>query len=150
MNQARKDQGKLGGRPDTVDIAMVKRANEYIGGKYLTQGIIPTVEGLARYLKIHRQTLYEAPEFSDTLEELQTMQADMVLNGSLNNEYNPSIAKLILSAKHGYVERTQVDQSVSVTSQPVEAIASDFASYVKGKTQAIDSTATQQTEHSDQ
>jgi hypothetical protein len=74
---------------------------------------IPTIEGLARYLKIHRDTVYEwekqHPEFSDILEDLRAKQADRLLNNGLSGDYNPTIAKVLLT-KHGYTDKQEIDQ----------------------------------------
>lgn len=74
---------------------------------------IPTIEGLAVHLKIHKDTIYEwvsiYPEFSDAIEELRAIQSDRVLNNGLAGTYNSTIAKLLLSSKHGYVEKTATD-----------------------------------------
>lgn len=68
---------------------------------------IPTIEGLAVHLGISRSTLYLWKEsydtFSDIIEELQQVQADRLLNNGLSGDYNPTIAKVLLT-KHGYRE----------------------------------------------
>ncbi len=74
---------------------------------------LPTVEGLALELDVHRDTLYEwakqHPLFSDTLEKLKKKQAEMLMQYGLSGDYNPAIAKLILSANHGMKEKTETD-----------------------------------------
>src|ERR1044071_2612426 len=74
---------------------------------------LPTIEGLALYLKIHKDTIYEwekakneddslkYPEFSDVISELRAKQARELVNKGLSGDYNPTIAKVLL-AKHGY------------------------------------------------
>ncbi len=68
---------------------------------------IPTIEGLAVYLGVHRDTLYAwestHPEFSDILGKLRAIQADRLLNNGLAGTYNSTIAKVLLT-KHGYRE----------------------------------------------
>jgi hypothetical protein len=70
---------------------------------------IPTIEGLAVYLKLNKDTIYtwrkdeEKKEFSDLIEELLAKQADRLLNKGLSGEYSPVIAKVLLT-KHGYRE----------------------------------------------
>ncbi len=133
-----------GGRPDKIGGAHVQLANRYIDGGWRGEGIvIPTAEGMARYLNISRKSLYAAEELSDTLEIVQRMQAEMVLNGALANEYNPTIAKLILSAKHGYIERSEVANTHEVVSNASEQVATDFNAYVKQKTIASELSPTQ-------
>ena len=69
--------------------------------------ILPKAEGLALYLGVSRQTLYEwakeYPAFSYILEKINQTQADKVINESLAGNYSPTIAKLLLG-KHGYKE----------------------------------------------
>lgn len=73
---------------------------------------LPSIEGLALYLKVSRETIYkwaeDHEEFSDILDELRAKQANVLLNKGLSGDYNPTIAKLILS-KHGYKESTEQD-----------------------------------------
>ena len=61
-----------------------------------------------------RSTIYEwikdeeKKEFSDIVEWLLSRQGKLTLNNGLNNKFNSSIAKLLLS-KHGYVEKSETD-----------------------------------------
>ncbi len=72
---------------------------------------IPTIEGLAAYLHISRSTLYLwrdlHSEFSDIIDELQEVQADRLLLNGLSGDYNPVIAKVLLT-KHGYRDSQEV------------------------------------------
>lgn len=80
--------------------------------------ILPTVEGLALVLNVHRDTLYEwgskHPEFSDILDHLKKKQANMLIQYGLTGEYNSVIAKMILSSKHGFIEKTSQDNTLTV------------------------------------
>ena len=73
---------------------------------------IPTVEGLSLYLGVNRDTVFEWAKhhqvFSDSLADLVNKQKQMLISGGLGGYYNPTIAKLILSANHGMIERTDV------------------------------------------
>jgi hypothetical protein len=73
---------------------------------------LPKAEGLALYLSVSRDTLYEwakkHPEFSDILERVNQIQADRVIDEALAGNYNSLIAKLLLG-KHGYHEKTDTD-----------------------------------------
>jgi hypothetical protein len=73
---------------------------------------LPTIEGYALFVDVHRDTLYAWEEIhkgiSDTLEILRHEQKTRVINMGLSGEYNPTIAKLILSANHGMKERSDV------------------------------------------
>jgi len=66
---------------------------------------LPSIEGIAVYLGIHKDTIYEwekiYPEFSDIINKLRQIQAERLINNGLSGDYNPMITKLLL-AKHGY------------------------------------------------
>lgn len=132
MTKAKKTAPKKKrGQPTKYSEATQKKANQYIkncGNEYWdyhkTRGDksdtferkieirLPTVEGLAIYLGVHRDTLYEwakhHPTFSDTLGTISQLQKEMLLVGGLNGDYNPMIAKLVLAANHNMTDRTDV------------------------------------------
>jgi len=111
-----------GGRPTKLTDELKEKARFYIQGDGESPGytedssLIPTVEGLSSYLHIHKDTAYEwaktDKEFSDVLKEVKQRQAVLLLNNGLSGKYNSNIAKLLLSSKHGYVEKKEVDQNV--------------------------------------
>ncbi len=72
---------------------------------------VPTIEGLAKYLHIHKDTVHDwkkkHAEFSDLIGDLLAEQADRLINNGLNGTYNPTIAKVLLT-KHGYREGHEV------------------------------------------
>lgn len=72
--------------------------------------LLPTIGGLALFLGVAESTLQEwekeHAQFSVSLRKLVKEQESRLLNKGLSNEYNPTIAKLVLSANHGYKERT--------------------------------------------
>ncbi|MDQ0923326.1 DNA-binding transcriptional regulator YiaG [Pseudarthrobacter sp. W1I19] len=114
-------------RPTKYTKSLAKKAQAYLdscvdthevvrsGSRLAVRKIVkvPTVEGLALALNISRDTVYAwaqdktRPEFSDTLERLQAVQADRLIQGGLGSEYKDSIVKLILSAKHAYIPKTE-------------------------------------------
>lgn len=104
---------------------MLSKSREYIshcvdkikldGDKILSLGVnLPKAEGLAKYLGVHRDTLYEwakvHPEFSDILEAINQEQVNRLIDNGLAGKYNPTIVKLVL-AKHGYKESSEVDHT---------------------------------------
>ena len=72
---------------------------------------LPTIEGLAVYLKIARITVYDwedkYPEFSYIVNELRLIQADRLINNGISGDYNPTIAKVLLT-KHGYRDAQEI------------------------------------------
>lgn len=68
---------------------------------------IPTIEGLSLKLDISKDTLYawkeKYPEFSYDIERVSKLQAERLIENGLNGNYNPTIAKVLLT-KHGYRE----------------------------------------------
>lgn len=73
---------------------------------------LPTIQGLSSYLKVNQDTLYEwakvHPEFSETLANIKAEQAKRLMNSGLSGDYNPTIAKLMLSSNHGMREGTDI------------------------------------------
>lgn len=72
---------------------------------------LPTIEGLAVWLGVSRDTIYEwekhHEEFSDILGRLRAEQADKLINNGLSGDYNSTIAKVLLT-KHGYREGQEI------------------------------------------
>lgn len=101
------------GRPTKLTEELFAAAREYLDreGSY-GDPRLPSIEGLALHLGVHRDTLHtwdkEDGRFSDILEELRQRQAKKLIDKGLNNLYNSTISKLILS-KHGYVEKQETD-----------------------------------------
>lgn len=104
---------------------------------------IPTIEGLAVYLNVHKSTIYDwesrFTEFSDVIAKLRSIQADRLINNGLSGDYNPTIAKVLLT-KHGYregVENTGKDGTPLVTTTPsdtdIEEIAKRVSEELKNK-----------------
>lgn len=73
---------------------------------------IPTKGGLAVYLGVARETLYDwarkYPDFSDIMEKLSAEQEERLINNGLSGDYNPTIAKVLLT-KHGYHDKLDTD-----------------------------------------
>lgn len=110
------------GRPSKLTAEITSAAFAWLKDQKAHKTDLPTIEGLALELNISRETLYqwekENKDFSDILENLRQIQANKLIQKGLINEYNPTIAKMILSGKHGYVEKSEVDQKI-IMPQPI-------------------------------
>lgn len=85
----------------------VERAGKGESIVFKIKAKLPTRGGMARYLGVSRDTLYEwskvHPQFSYIMEELGAEQEDRLINAGLSGDYNPTISKVLLT-KHGYRE----------------------------------------------
>lgn len=119
---------KQHGRPSNYSENIVKQTEKYLASckdkeRLVLKGQkavvvlevnIPSIEGLAIHLGVHRDTLYEweknHPAFSDILERVRQEQAKRLMNNGLAGTYHPLITKMMLS-KHGYAEKSEVDHT---------------------------------------
>jgi hypothetical protein len=115
------------GRPTLYSEDILIKAKEYLAScedveierelgqrtEYRLNVKLPTIQGLAVYLGVSRDSIYEwakiHPDFSDTIEQIIAEQADKLINQGLAGNYNPTIAKLMLSSNHGMKEKTEQD-----------------------------------------
>lgn len=103
-----------GGRPTKYNEEALNTAEDYIVNFSDYGDAIPSVVGLAVALETHRDTIYawakeEGKEaFSDIVKRLSANQERRLLNGGLDNSFNPTIAKLLLG-KHGYSDKQETD-----------------------------------------
>lgn len=102
------------GRPTLYSEEILDNTEKYILSckDTLTKVNIPTIEGLAIFLKINKDSIYTwrklYSDFSELIEELLAHQAKALINNGLSGRYNPTIAKVLLT-KHGYREGTDSD-----------------------------------------
>lgn len=135
------------GRPTKYLPAVLRLADEYIAlcvdeysDYHKTQGLtsnsyerkikvnLPTFEGLSLFLKVHIDTVQEwrskHTEFSVTCRRIEALQKERLLSGGLSGDYNPMIAKLVLSANHGMKER--VDNTTDDQPLPAPVTVNNF------------------------
>lgn len=123
-----------GGRPTVATEENLAKAWEYLKEGWT---VVPTVEGMALALGISKESLYARDEFSDVMSRLKVMQGDLLITGALDNKFNSTISKLLLSSKHGYVEKSETDvTSKGESINPYDPeVARKFSDYLKHETQ---------------
>lgn len=103
---------------DTTEQVITGESNKFTKYENRLKVKLPTIEGLAVYLGISRETVYawerEHTGFSDIIGELRAKQAEALINNGLSGAYNSTIAKVLLS-KHGYREATETETKTEIT-----------------------------------
>ena len=104
----------MAGRPTKLTPELKEEAKAYLEELNVSiSTLLPTVEGMALRLGISRDTIYEwekqDKQFSDIVNDLRSKQGEKLIQNALAGRYNASIAKLILSGKHGYIEQSATD-----------------------------------------
>jgi len=135
-------QGEGGGRPTKYSQQMVVKAHKYLKGcveeieefhktrgeksdtyERIVHPNIPTMAGLAVYLKVNQDTLKEwrkkYEKFSTVLDDILEEQERRLLEGGLSGDYNGNLAKFILSARHNYREKSDVTTDGEKLPQPL-------------------------------
>lgn len=101
----------MAGRPTKFDKKYIN-ASDYLRTCGREQTKLPTIEGYALYIGVHRDTLYEWAKihkgFPDTLREIEQLQKEQLINDGIygGKEVNATIVKLLLQNNHGMKERT--------------------------------------------
>lgn len=108
------------GRPTKYNEEVQELADQYVEDYYeMSDGrqVVPTLAGLSRLLNVNREVFADwakvHPEFFRTLQNLKHEQELATLSGGLSGKYNSTVAKMLLAANHGYVEKTGVDHTSS-------------------------------------
>ena len=116
-------------RPTKWSKEIEEQAYDYIRDYGNHGHMIPSIEGLAIVLDLHRDTLYDwakhkDKKFSDILGKLLQMQQQKLIDGGLSNKFNSAITKLVLG-KHGYHEKMDQDITTKGEAMPttIELVA---------------------------
>lgn len=128
------------GRPTKYRQDLIEKVDEYLatcvdeeGEFHKTRGAtsnsyertlkvnLPKLEGFSRFIGVDHGNMLEwekqHEDFSKALNKIRKAQHDRLIDQTLAGNYNPLIAKLILSSNHGYREKSDVttnDESINV------------------------------------
>jgi len=101
-----------GGRPTDYSDEICCKSRQYLRSFEDYGDAIPSVAGLAVFLKVARSTIYEwakdeeKQEFSDIIQEILATQEKILLSKGLSGDFNATITKVILG-KHGYTDKVE-------------------------------------------
>ena len=102
-------------RPTKYNEEMQARADDYLdnyGKESGLNSVVPTIAELSLVLDVSDSTFYlwrdKYDEFSRTLDRIMKTQEVGLVNKSLRNEINPTIAKLMMH-NHDYSDRVEKD-----------------------------------------
>ena len=104
----------VAGRPTDYNDETVLKVEKYLSE---CPDVLPSIVGLAIYLKTTRKTIYnwskvEGREaFLHTLDKIEDAQHNIALNNGITGEFNATITKLVL-ANHGYHDKSESDITI--------------------------------------
>ena len=100
------------------EVQVVKQSNTAKGYEMYDTKLkvnLPTIEGFASFIDVSKKSLYnwrdKHPKFLHALEKIEREQKKRLLDMGLSGDYNPTIAKLILSANHDMREKSEIDHT---------------------------------------
>lgn len=147
------NEPKKAGRPTIFGDDILKRTDEYLNQTFDREVItqrevvsptgevtmvedkkfvveLPSVEGLALFLKVHRDTIYDWAKkheiFSDTLERISQVQKKNLINNGLSGTYNSTIAKLMLASNHDMRDKSDMTSGGKRLKESTTFIIRDF------------------------
>lgn len=100
-----------GGRPSKYNEEMLEKARDYLKNYESYGDVIPMACGLAVFLGVNEQTIYNwandsNPEFLELLGDIKSKQHSVLLAKGLLGDFNSTITKLVLT-KHGYSDKME-------------------------------------------
>ena len=99
------------GRPTDYSEETLTKTQDYLDHFEEYGDAIPSIAGLAVFLGISRETVYDwsrqekKKKFSYILRNILSKQENVLINKGLKNEFNSNITKLALG-KHGYTDKS--------------------------------------------
>ena len=105
------------GRPTKYTPELLEKAKDYLNVYKDLDEVCPTLEGLAIYIDIASDTLYDwckqedKKDFSDTVKKVAKAQKKVLINNGLNGKFNARITQLLLGANHNVIEKQKQEIS---------------------------------------
>lgn len=96
-----------GGRPTKYNTGLIVKVEEYFKTVGREQTELPSVEGMAEYLDISKETLYQwgkkHNEFSDAIKRVAQKQKKQLMDDGMygGKEVNAAMAIFLLKVNHG-------------------------------------------------
>jgi hypothetical protein len=118
------------GRPTKFNEGYYAKIDEYLSTCNREQTKLPTVEGLALFLGINIDTIYEwskrYPQFSEYLKKLASQQKQQLIDDGMygGKEVNASMAIFLLKAIHGLKDSQPVQ--VGIFTQVINAEREEY------------------------
>lgn len=110
------------GRPTDYGPSILQKAERYLlefkDNKADSGEEVPTIAGLARYLNLSRDTIYDwvkdpdKKEFSDIVNRIHADREILLISGGLKGKYNPTITALMMG-QLGYRREQAIDHTSS-------------------------------------
>lgn len=102
-------------KPSLYNPSYIEKIEEYLATTGREQTELPTREGFAKLLGVHRDTVNEwehnNPEFKEALKKIDDYQKVQLMNDGLygGKEVNSTMAIFLLKANHNMVETSHTD-----------------------------------------
>lgn len=115
------------GRPTKYNDLTVSKSWDYIESCGRESTELPTIEGLANYLDITKETVYEwakkYDDFSYALKKIHDKQKTQLINDGMygGKEVNAAMAIFLLKANHGMIETSRVEHT-GENGEPIKII----------------------------
>lgn len=151
------EQKHPGGRPTIYDPIFIEKVDEYLEQSqdewdefHKTRGInsdgyerivkvrLPSREAFSDFIEVSLDALADweklYPEFGGALRKIDKEQKKRLMNEGLANNYNPTIAKLLLSANHGMREKS--DQDITSKGEQIGSVDQVIAAMEASRSKA--------------
>jgi len=113
-------KNKIGRPTKYIPEIIYPKIEEYISGCGKEQTELPTIEGLALYIGVNPDTLFEwsklYPDFSEAIKKILAKQKTQLMNDGMygGKEVNAAMAIFLLKVNHGMNEAPTTLQQINI------------------------------------